>query len=227
MSLILRSLMRDPLVTRPLSRALARRLDDHDLWFDEWPSNKVRRLGGGYDSPVSIMDDVSRQMVAAMNRMQHFAEDLDTLDTLVSRLDKDSPGRARSGGVKRRIEEASLKRTESGGLQLSLDVSDFKPEDLKIKLQDDNLLVEGVCEHSGKDSYRRNHFKRWFKLPEDCKLEEIKSRLTEDNQLLIELPTRKPVENNHTRSIPIEMDKPKQQGNESVDSQKEKDAAAK
>lgn len=211
--------MRDPLVTRPLSRALARRFDD-DLWLDDWPSKKVRRIGG-YDSPVSIIDDVNRQMVAAMNRMHDFAEDLDAMDSLVSRLDKDS----RSKGNKRRREDAILKRTESGGLQLALDVSDFKPEDIKIKLQDDNLLVEGITEHSGQDSYRRNHFKRWFKLPEDCKLEEIKSRLTEDNHLLIDLPTSKPIESRTTRTIPIEMDKSKQtsQGDQ-VDSKRDKEA---
>lgn len=211
--------MRDPLVTRPLSRALARRFDD-DLWLDDWPSKKVRRIGG-YDSPVSIIDDVNRQMVAAMNRMHDFAEDLDAMDSLVSRLDKDS----RSKGNKRRREDAILKRTESGGLQLALDVSDFKPEDIKIKLQDDNLLVEGITEHSGQDSYHRNHFKRWFKLPEDCKLEEIKSRLTEDNHLLIDLPTSKPIESRTTRTIPIEMDKSKQtsQGDQ-VDSKRDKEA---
>lgn len=214
MSLILRSLIRDPLVTRPLSRALTRRFDD-DVWFDEWPTKKVRRVGG-YDSPVNIIDDVNRQMVAAMNRMQNFAEDLDALDSLVSRIDKEN----RPKGVKLRREEAILRRTESGGLQLALDVTNFKPEDLKIKLQDDSLLVEGVSEQSGKDSYRRNHFKRWFRLPEDCKLDEIKSRLTEDNQLLIDLPTNKPIESNHTRSIPIEMDKSKQASQEKLDSKK-------
>lgn len=207
--------MRDPLVTRPLSRALARRFDD-DLWLDDWPTKKMRRLGG-YESPMSIMNDVNRQMVAAMNRMQTFAEDLDALDTLVSRLDKESrPAK----GKRRRVDDVALTRTESGGLQLALDVSDFKPEDLKIKLQDDNLLIEAVSEHSGKDSYRRNHFKRWFKLPEDCKLEEIKSKLTEDNQLLIELPSSKPIEN-HTRTIPIEMDKSKKESQDRADSKKE------
>lgn len=149
------------------------------------------------------MNDMNRQMTAAMNRMQELTEDLDTLDSWVdSWSDRDSrPRRSRSA------DQALLRRTESGGLQLALDVSDFKPEDLKIKLVDDNLVIEGNSETSGKDSYRQTQFKRWFKLPEDCKLEEITSKLTSDKRLVIDLPSNKPLEQQQTRSIPIEMEK--------------------
>lgn len=194
MSIMLRSLLRDPLVARPLSRAVRRFNDD---FFDEWPVRKVRRTYPDYyESPAAIMDDISRQMVNTMNRMQEMVADIDTLDEIAHRLD----GRGRG--------EAVVRRTESGDLQLALDVTDFKPEDLKIKLVDDNLVIEAESEKSGKDSYRRNHFKRWFKVPEDCKLEEIKSKLTEDNRLLIDLPLTNQIPNNE-RTIPIETSKSK------------------
>lgn len=199
MSLILRSLLRDPLVARPLTRAL-RRFDD-DYWVDDWPAAKVRRVHPSYESPLSIMDDMNRQMVQAFNKMQEVAEDLGNFEAEL--LEKENQG---NRGVKRRRQdqEALVQRTESGGLQLALDVREFKPEDLKIKLVDDNLVVEGVSEVSGKDSYKRNHFKRWFKVPEDCKLDEIKSKLTNDNKLLIELPMNKPAIEEKAREIPIE-----------------------
>lgn len=193
MSIILRSLLRDPLVIRPLSRAV-KRLDD-DWWLDEWPSRKVRRTSPLYDSPMGLMEDISRQMASAVNRMQELVDDIDTLEELAA------VGRrgAGDGG-------AVVRRTESGGLQLALDVADFKPDDLKIKLVDDNLVIEAESETSGKDSYRRSHFKRWFKVPEDCKVDEIKSKLTDDNRLLIDLPLTKPIKSNE-RSIPIEVEK--------------------
>jgi len=197
MSLLLRSLLRDPKVTRPLSRAV-RRFDDD--WLDEWPSKRIRRSAPGYDSPIALVDDMNRQMVAAVQRMQEFAEDLEALDSVFDRVDKPS----RSQAVRRRRDDAVLRRTEEGSLQLALDVAEYRPEDLKIKLVDDNLIIEAISESSGKDSYRRNQFKRWFKLPEDCKVDEIRSRLTEDHKLLIDLPTSEPLEDK-ARTIPIEM----------------------
>lgn len=156
-----------------------------------------------YESPAVIMDDMNRQMNAALERMQEFADDLEALDSLVGRFDSrdNRTQRRRRGPV-----EMQVSRTESGGLQLALDVGDFKPEDLKIKLLEDNLIVEASNESSGEDSYRKSHFKRWFKLPEDCKVDEIRSKLTSDNRLLIELPSNKPDEQ-QARTIPIEMEK--------------------
>lgn len=208
MALLLRSLFRDPLVSRPLSRAL-RRFDD-DLWVDQWPAKRARRaLAPEWDSPAVLVEDLNRNMTVAMNRMQEFAEDLEALDAIAGRLVERDNNRPRK--VKARREDMALKRTEDGGIQLALDVNDFKPEDLKIKLVDDNLVVEASSESSGKDSYRRSHFKRWFKLPEGCKTDEIKSKLTEDNRLLIDLPTEQPLEDK-ARTIPIEMAKPQQKG---------------
>lgn len=193
MSVILRSLMRDPMLARPLSRAM-RRFDD-DFFFDDWPARKVRRVGPLVDDyPVALINEMmNRQMSEAVDRMNEFAEELDSLDSWV--------------GARRRKPQAVVQRTESGGLQLALDVDGFKPEDLKIKLVDDNLVVEALNETSGEDSYHKNQFKRWFKLPEDCKFEEIKSKLTNDNRLLIDLPSNKPAVEQKTRQIPIEMDK--------------------
>lgn len=200
MSLILRQLLRDPLVTRPISRAL-RRYDD-DWFFNDWPARKVRRaVAPEYESPIVLMNEMNRQMNAAMNQIQEMANELDTLDELVGGSIANELPRKK---IKREA-ETIVRRTESGGLQLALDVDGFKPEELKIKLVDDNLVVEASSETSGEDSYHRSQFKRWFKLPEDCKLDDIKSKLTNDNRLLIDLPSSKPLEQK-TRSIPIEMD---------------------
>lgn len=198
MSLILRSLLRDPYVTRPLARAV-RRYDD-DYWLDEWQPRQ-RRVAPGYDSAAMLLDAMNRQMDAAVNSVQDFAHDLEAMDAFVGQLD---------GPRNRRANDTSVKRTESGGLQLALDVADFKPEDLKIQLLDGHLVVEAVRESSAENSYSRNHFKRWFKLPEDCKLEDIKSKLTRDNKLVIDLPSKRPLEHKG-QNIPIEMEKPVEQ----------------
>jgi len=189
--------MRSP---RPLSRAI-RRLED-DLLFEEWPLRKVRRTLPAYESPVSVMEDMSRQMINQMNRMQDLFEEIEALDEITSRLEGDRAKRSSRSDI------AEVRRTETGGLQLALDVADYKPEDLKIRLVDDNLVIEAESESSGKDSYKKSHFKRWFKIPEDCKVEEIRSKVTQDNELLIDLPLNKPIQSNE-RSIPIEVEKKK------------------
>lgn len=205
MSLILRQLLRDPLVTRPISRAL-RRYDD-DWFLNDWPARKARRMvQPEYESPIGLMNEMNRQMSAAMSQMQEMANELDNLDELVGRSLVNQENELPRKRLKREA-ETIVRRTESGGLQLALDVDGFKPEELKIKLVDDNLVVEASSETSGEDSYRRSQFKRWFKLPEDCKLEDIKSKLTGDNRLLIDLPSSKPPLEQRTRSIPIEMEK--------------------
>lgn len=164
--------------------------------MDEWPLRKVRRTAlPHYEHPVSIMEDMNRQMANTLNKMQEFVDDFEHLDEFANRLEN-----------KRRQDDAVVKRTETGGLQLSLNVTDFKPEELKIKLVDDHLVVEAENETSGENSYRKSHFKRWFRLPEDCKVDEIKSKLTADDKLVIDLPLNKPIESN-ARSIPIEVAK--------------------
>lgn len=188
---MLRSFLRD---ARPLSRAV-RRLED-DWFMNEWPARKVRRVTLPiYEHPVNMMEDMSRQMADTLRRMQEFVDDIESLDELTNRFE----GRERRNN-------AVLKRTESGGLQLALEVGEFKPEDLKIKLVEDHLVVEAENESAGEDSYRKSHFKRWFALPEDCKVDEIKSRLTDDGRLVIDLPLNKPLESK-ARTIPIEMAK--------------------
>lgn len=199
MSLIIRSLLRDPLNPRPISRAL-RRLED-DFWLDDWrPVKRMRRL----QSPrSSLVDHMDRQVTAAFNQMQELADDINQMESLISRYDVENwPERS----TRSTVDNCIVKRTESGGLQLSLDVGEFKPEDLKISLVDDNhLVIEATSESSGENSYQKSHFKRWFKLPDDCKLDQIKSKLTEDKKLLVELPTNKPLKDRNSRTIPIEM----------------------
>jgi HSP20 family molecular chaperone IbpA len=175
---------------------LIRRLEDD--FYDDWPRRKVRRTLPAYE-PVSVMEDMSRQMARALNQVQDLVEDIEKMDDWVHRFDE-------VDRYQRREPEALVRRTESGGLQLALDMSDYKPEDLKIKLVGDSLVVEAESESSGKDSYKKSHFKRWFRLPEDVKVDEIKSKLTDGNRLVIDLPLSKPIESSE-RTIPIQVER--------------------
>lgn len=131
------------------------------------------------------------EVVQAVNRLQDLVDDFD----VPSSAERHDAG------------ELTMKREQDGSLQLTMDVTGFKPEDLKIELVDDSLVVHGKSETSGENSFSKSEIKRWFKLPENCKVEDIKSNMTVDNKLLISLPSTKPANEQKKREIAITVDK--------------------
>ncbi|XP_042215095.1 alpha-crystallin B chain-like [Homarus americanus] len=83
---------------------------------------------------------------------------------------------------------------EKNKFTMSLDVQQFKPEELKVR------VVEGVVEVEGKHEQRPDehgtisrHFVRKYTLPEDVLTDMVGSSLSPDGVLTIEAP-KKPVE---------------------------------
>lgn len=121
-------------------------------------------------------------------------------------------------------------RTEDGNLQLAVDVSQYKPEEINVKLCDDNLVIEAKTESSENDNYHKSEFKRWIKLPQDVKHDAIRSTLTADKKLLVEVPVNKPIADSRSRSIPITVQKEaieNKNGQQSGDQQNNKEQQAK
>ncbi|KAJ1359960.1 hypothetical protein KIN20_018796 [Parelaphostrongylus tenuis] len=88
---------------------------------------------------------------------------------------------------------------------VSLDVSKFKPENLKVNIDGHCLTVEGKEELEEENGYSMRAFKRQFVLPEDVNLDAIRSFLTDSGKLSVEVPKlAKPLESGG-RSIPIEQ----------------------
>ncbi|KAJ1359958.1 hypothetical protein KIN20_018794 [Parelaphostrongylus tenuis] len=87
---------------------------------------------------------------------------------------------------------------------VSLDVSKFKPENLKVNIDGHRLTIEGKEELKEDNGYSMRAFTRQFELPEDVNLDAIRSSLTDGGQLSVEAPKLiKPLESGG-RSIPIE-----------------------
>lgn len=150
----------------------------HRVLNDDWPL-----VPHSFDSALSELQNVMENVNEAIG---HFQSNL-TKDMAV-------------GGMK-------TTRTEDGNLQVAIDCSQYKPEEINVKVCDDNLVVEAKTESSQDDSYHKAEFKRWVKLPADVKLESIKSTLTPDRKLLIHVPMNKPIADSRSRSIPIDVQK--------------------
>lgn len=75
--------------------------------------------------------------------------------------------------------------------QVNLDVQQFKPEEINVKVVDDHLVVEGKHEErQDKHGYISRQFTRRYKLPENVELESLKSTLSSDGILAITAPKK-------------------------------------
>lgn len=182
MSLILR----DPIMRELLLRDYDRERALHPYWSVRQPV-RVQRLGW----PVTSSFD------HALNELQSV---MDTVHDAIGEY---------QGSLLKDLDAGQMRttRTENGNLQVAMDVSQYKPEEINVKICDDNLVVEAKTESSENDSYHKSEFKRWIKLPSQAKQDGIKSTLTPDRKLLVEVPMNQPIEDKRSRSIPIDVQK--------------------
>ena len=82
---------------------------------------------------------------------------------------------------------------------VQIDVSHFKPEDLKIQLDGRELKIEGSQETKSEHGYSKRSFSKMILLPEDADLTAVKSAISNEGKLQIEAPKTA----NTSRSIPI------------------------
>merc|ERR1711994_1225157 len=91
---------------------------------------------------------------------------------------------------------------------VSVDSSDFKPEELKVSTFDNVLKIEGKqIEESGNGSgncskYVSRQFSRSYTLPSDCKVHEMTSSFG-NGKLTVNVPKAKPaIQEFPSRSVP-------------------------
>jgi len=84
--------------------------------------------------------------------------------------------------------------TESDGsrkFQLAFDMRGFDPEEVKIKTQNGRLSISAKKEKKADNSYSLHEFSQTYTLPEDLKLDDLKSTFAENGILSIEAPLPK------------------------------------
>ncbi|PIC28701.1 hypothetical protein B9Z55_020528 [Caenorhabditis nigoni] len=91
---------------------------------------------------------------------------------------------------------------------VNLNVSQFKPEDLKINLDGRTLTIQGEQEVKNDSGYSKKSFSRVIILPEDVDVAAVVSNLSEDGKLSIEAPKKEAIQG---RSIPIQKQEALQQ----------------
>ncbi|CAJ0596995.1 unnamed protein product [Cylicocyclus nassatus] len=84
---------------------------------------------------------------------------------------------------------------------VSIDVSQFKPEELKVNLRERVVTVEGKQECKDEHSFMARSFVRSWTLPDDVNVEELHSELNDRGQLIIEAPKNEST--SERKDIPI------------------------
>ncbi|XP_066593957.1 protein lethal(2)essential for life-like [Prorops nasuta] len=94
----------------------------------------------------------------------------------------------------RKSSGASTVQADKNKFEVTLDVQQFEPEEISIKVVDKSVVIEGKHEEKQDEhGWISRQFTRKYLVPEQCDIEQLKSTLSSDGVLTIYAP-RKEVE---------------------------------
>jgi len=81
-------------------------------------------------------------------------------------------------------------KEDEGKMEVSLDTSGYKPEELRVQVSDGSLKVEGKHEEKSEEGHTMvsRQFTKCYSLPQGAKKEDIVSNLSEDGVMIITVP---------------------------------------
>ncbi|ALC44992.1 Hsp26 [Drosophila busckii] len=81
------------------------------------------------------------------------------------------------------------------GFQVCMDVAQFKPSELTVKVVDNSIVVEGKHEErEDNHGYISRHFVRRYALPQGYEADKVASALSSDGVLTVSVPKPQPIE---------------------------------
>ncbi|XP_015518135.1 protein lethal(2)essential for life-like [Neodiprion lecontei] len=93
---------------------------------------------------------------------------------------------------------ASVIKADKDKFHLTLDVQHFAPDEISVKVVDNNVVVEGKHEEKEDDQgWISRQFLRRYMVPSQCDIEQVRSSLSSDGILTITAPRKDapPIEN--------------------------------
>lgn len=91
---------------------------------------------------------------------------------------------------------------DKDNFKVSLDVQQFKPEELSVKVVDNFVVVEGKHEERRDNhGFVSRHFTRRYRLPDDCDTSALQTTLSSDGVLQLHAP--KKLQEKNARHVPI------------------------
>merc|ERR1711881_58129 len=98
-------------------------------------------------------------------------------------------------------EEETKVNEDDAKMEVRIDASEYKPEELKVSVQSGRLLVEGKHEEKKQDgsAYVQKSFSRSYTLPKEAQADQMVSNLSSEGVLVIPTPKIAPALTNETR----------------------------
>lgn len=92
------------------------------------------------------------------------------------------------------------------GFQVALNVDNFKPDEVTVKVVDNSIIVEAKHEERSEDneSYVSRHFSRRYVLPDEYNIKDVVSTLSADGILTVKVPP-KHLDEESARKIDIQQ----------------------
>ena len=131
-------------------------------------------------------------------RVFKLPQDIDPT-TVKSRTTQDGGALVIEGS--KRVEE----KEDDGKFEIKLDVSGFKPEEIKVQIRGNELSVSGKHKSEDGEVYRSRDYSRRIELPDDIVLASVSSRLSKEGLLTIEA-SRDPALLPSERAVDITME---------------------
>ena len=87
-------------------------------------------------------------------------------------------------------EEETKMNEDDAKMEVRIDASEYKPEELKVSVQSGRLLVEGKHEEKKQDgsAYVQKSFSRSYTLPKEAQADQMVSNLSSEGVLVITTP---------------------------------------
>merc|ERR1712198_341833 len=97
-------------------------------------------------------------------------------------------------------EEETKVNEDDAKMEVRIDASEYKPEELKVSVQSGRLLAEGKHEEKKEDgsAYVKKSFSRSYTLPKEAQADQMVSNLSSQGVLVITTPKSAPALTNET-----------------------------
>ncbi|KAM7358492.1 heat shock protein 23-like [Cochliomyia hominivorax] len=125
--------------------------------------------------------------------------------SLLNRLSNRQVARVGAGDKK----ESRVSLVGKDGFQVCMDVAQFKPSELNVKVVDNSIIIEGKHEErEDEHGFIQRHFVRRYVLPKGYDADKVASTLSSDGVLTVSVPKPQEEEKSNERIIQIQQTGP-------------------
>ncbi|XP_077298889.1 heat shock protein 23-like [Arctopsyche grandis] len=93
----------------------------------------------------------------------------------------------------------------SDNYEVQLDVKDFTPDEISVKIINRQVVVEAKTEKENEHVFESKHLIRKYTLPDGCKTEDVVTSLSSEGLLTVTAPRLKIEEQPKERLVPIKI----------------------